>query len=985
MSEINKQKSVIESELEKIKATNQIIARNLREAKSSGDDDRYQSLIGKLGIMKNREETLQTEYSSLQDQEDKPELERIGQLRKELEQPHNWWSIPGYPVYGGAGVPHHSRDDSNRRTGEEDAQRKREIISQLYNAPVNEKGIEAEQLPASVRFGVGALPTPESELEYLKGTFPDANITPIDVGGKTEYLIKKPDGTSFTTLDKGVAGTTGMLAVEAPIAALSAATGVGTALATRSPVAATIAAGGTEAAAGTIADAITRAALGMPQRLGEDAGRRGLEAGIGTALGLGVDVIPSAVIANRIPSRFKNEFFEQFQGSAERLGLDSTAIPAGAQFGPQGLAAGEDLAGMFPGALIASRKRKTQESVRTLFNDFLETVPKTANDLSVVAANQKARQDAFTREIARANNKSELLIDDAVKKILKPTAKTNMDDLGGILRTTIEAAEAQASKSRDKQYEVLADVAERAGFRITPKELLNIIKPIKTSVNVGGAFDDSAVKSVEKRLSKVNEPLDFRAFDAYIRAFNDARPTNAVGGKTKDAFGAGVAAKLSELRRDIYSRFNAVNPDGTVSNLGDEFKIATDKVAARAAFEGNTLGGILRDVVGEQARTPRDIVSSVMKEPFTINRVLQATKELELGDPTQVGITDKLQGMMQLQYLNDLGIGSKKGVTRLDYDQGMLDSLYGNKAAAAARGLDSINDKLKVLKSVNVPEMTLTDLNKLSSALSKDARDEIANEIIKRDVLQQEEKKLVTSEVFKQASKGNFENIDPDLLSKSILSKGSSIGQTKTTMAKLSQSSLDARNSFKGDFYRNLLDDYPGGTASTAAPYTPLRNFDTTKFLADYNEGDSPLAKKMEIVVGKEGAQRFYDFAKIWEGAKITNIAEKGPSVRVLGSPKGLSIVTPVTSAFTEGRNRYLAALLATGSERYGLKAALAKGALPGETNDVYVKTFNRMFTTREGMQALIHQASSDPEFSVELRNAVREFEEKEGLDLGGN
>ena len=175
-----------------------------------------------------------------------------------------------------------------------------------------------------------------------------------------------------------------------------------------------------------------------------------------------------------------------------------------------------------------------------------------------------------------------------------------------------------------------------------------------------------------------------------------------------------------------------------------------------------------------------------MKEPSTINRVLQATRELELADRTQVGITNKLQGMMRLQYLNDLGMGSKKGVASLDYDQGMLDSLYGNKAAAVARGLNSINDKLRVLRSANVPEMTLTDLNALSSSLSKDSRDKIANEIIKRDVLQQQEKKLVTSAVFKQASKGNFENIDHDLLSQSIFSSKST-GEVSLAMKRLSQ------------------------------------------------------------------------------------------------------------------------------------------------------------------------------------------------------
>jgi hemoglobin-like flavoprotein len=877
----------------------------------------------------------------------------------------------------------------------------------------------AEQLPAGVRGGVGALPTPEGELEYLKRTYPKANIVPIDIAGQTEYLIKNQDGTSFTTLDKGVAGTAGMLAVEAPIALGSAAAGIGTAIATKSPVTATLAAGGTEAVLGTAADAITRAALEMPQQFGEDVGRRGLQAGIGTVLGLGIDVVPSAMIANRVPNKFQNEFLEQFQGSAERLGLDSTAVPAGAQFGPQGLTAGEDLSGLFPGSIIAGRKRKTQESVKSLFNNFLATVPKTANDFSAIAVNQEGQRRALANSIARANNKSAAVIDDAVSKILKPRAKTNVDDLGEVLRTNIEIAEAEAKRATDNQYTMMADMANDAGFKIRAEDLLKIVSIIKKQANPKKAFDESAtngvenrlrllvadknkISSIEKRIAgekdvvksnkllrqiesiKKRGDLNFKNLDDYIKAFNDARPDNAVGGTTKDALGAKVSSEISKLRKRIYSNFKVINPDGTVSNLGDEFEKATKLVQERIAFEGNTLGRVLKEVVGEQATTPRDIVSSVMKEPFTIDRVLQVLKNLELNDPTQAGITDKLQGMMRLQYLNDLGVGSKKGVVRLDYDQGMLDSLYGNKAAATARGLDSINDKLKVLKSANVPEMTLTDLNALSSALSKDARDEVANGIIKRNALEKKEEALVRSSIFQAASKGNFENIDPDLLSKSILSKSSSISDTRTTMAKLSQASLQSRNLFKGDFMRNLLDEYPGGTPSAAAPYTPL--FDVKKFLADWESptGKSQFAQKLEIVLGKDGAQRFYDFAKVWQGAKITNVEEAKANTRILGTSNKVTFVVPITPILSYGRNRYLAAMLATGSEQYGLKSALARGSLAGDMNDVYVKTFNRMFATREGMEALIHQTSSDPEFSVELQNAVREFEEKEGLDLGG-
>ena len=1001
-------KQLLGENMNTLNSTTIEIGKKLDKAKADGNNEEYSALLGDLRIIQDDIERLQGEYTSLQEQEAKPELEKISKRRDELERT----AVSTYMPFGGMMFSSEPAPPTKERA--------RELVAEIYNAPVGEGGMAAEQLPAGVRASVGALPTPEGELEYLKKTYPKANIVPIDIAGKTEYLIKNQDGTSLTTLDKGVAGTAGMLAVEAPIALGSTAAGIGTAIATKSPVTATLAAGGTELALGTAADAITRAALGMPQQFGEDVSRRGLQAGIGTALGLGIDVVPSAVVAARMPSNFQNEFLKSYQESVKRLGLPETAIPAGAQFGQQGIQAAQELSGQFPKAGIAANMRKAQESIRTLFEGVKKGVPATANDFSAIAVNQKGQRDALKNSISRATEKSEAVIESAMEKILKSRAKTNVDDLGNILRTNIEAAEAQAIKSTTKQYDVLADVAERAGFQISASDLLNELPKIKSKINVGGAFDEAAVKGVENRLKQVrdapkliaaaqaklkraktpgqrqdltaeiqrlesiNKPLDFKAFDAYIRAFNDARPDNAVGGTTKDVFGAGVSSELSKLRRDIYSRFNATYPDGTVKNLGDEFETATQKVQSRGAFEGNILGRALKEVAGEQSTTNRNIVSSVMKEPFTINRVLQATKQLELDDPTQAGITDKLQGMMRLQYLNDLGMGSKKGVVLLDYDQRMLDSLYGNKAAAAARGLDSLNDKLRVLKSANVPEMTLTDLNALSSALSKDARDEVANGIIKRNALEKQEEALVRSSIFKAASKGNFENIDPDLLSKSILSKASSIGETKTTMAKLSQASLESRNLFKGDFMRNLLDEYPGGTPSAAAPYTPL--FDAKKFLADWEAptGKSQFAQKLETVLGQKDAQFLYDLAKVYEGNTIADIAAKGSNLRMISGGGGVTVIAPVVPIISGLRNRYIAAMLSTGSERYGLKSALARNALPGGVNDAYVKMFKGAFATRQGIMALANQASSDPEFSAELQNAVREFEEKEGLDLGG-
>lgn len=1019
MSDFIKQKTDIEAEFTKINQTNKIIVDNLTKAKESGDNESYQSLIGDLRTMKEREDFLQNQYTSILDQEAKPKQEKIAQLGTELKTPYQPNPQAGYSPYGfgfpmGAGMT----GSEAYKTKEQDTQRKRDIIAQVYNAPVNEKGRASEQLPAGVRGGVGALPTQESKLEYLQRTYPNSNIAPIDVGGNTEYLIKNQDGTSFTTLDKGIAGTAGMLAVETPIAIAETAAGLGTLAATKSPVMATLAAGGTRAAIGPIADSITRAALGMPQKVGESIERRGVEAAIGTAIGLGIDIIPASVIAARTPSNFNNEFLKAYKESFKRLGLEESLVPAGAQFGKQGLETAQELGAKFPRSGIAGNFRKAQEGIRTLFEGLKKEIPATANDFGSIAVNLDGQRRAFANSIARTNDKNSLLIEDTISQILKPKSAVNIDELGGIIRNTVASAEKQSIDQTDAQYKLMSEIADNAGFQITAKNMLNIVPEIKRRINVGGSYDEAAVRGVEnrlrevrdapglisaaynklekatglgkiqdlrneiKRLEGINKPLDFNSFDGYIKEFNNARPDGgAVGGNTKDVFGSRISSELSDFRRKIYRQFNETLPDGTVRNLGDEFQKATELVKARQAFEGNTLGGILKEVVGEQATTPRDIVSSVMKEPFTINRVLQASKELEASNPAQTGITQKLQQMMGNQYLSDIGIGSQKGIARLNYDQGMLESLYGTEAKGVARGLDALNDKLKVLRSASVPDMTLTDLNQLSSALSQDARDEVALGIIKRDTLKKQEEELVRSSVFKAAQKGDFKNVDPDLLSKSILSKSSSIGQAESSMLKLSQSSPESRNLFKGDFMRNLLEQYPGGTPSAGAPYTPL--FDAKKLLADWESpiGKSPLFKKAEIVLGQDKAQYIYDLAKAWSGSSIPDITAKGGGIRTIGSLDGLNFVIPIGSMASSVRNRYLAAVLSTGTERYGLKSALARNALPGEVNDIYVKMFKRVFTTREGITALSNQAASDPEFSAELQNSLREFNKKEGLN----
>jgi hypothetical protein len=1015
MSDLQKNKDIIAEDIKKLSRGIVEAGNRYKAAQAAGKLDEAQSYVDMIRKLNDQENLLQGQYVQLVEKEKQPELERISALRQELEKPMAAPSPNYLGMYGSMGnmrgTPVY---DTSQPSVEEQQARKREIIGELYKAPLGAGGMEAEQLPAGVRGGVGALPTPESELEYLKMQYPDARITPMSVGNSTEFLIKTKDGKTFTTLDMGFAGLGGAAAVEAPIVVGSTAAGIAAALAAKSPAAGTAAAAGTEAVLGTAADMITRAALGMPQNIGENVMRRGTQAAIGGALGAVGDVAIPAARAVRMPGGFANEFMQEYAKSAQRLGLPE-AVPPGVQFGPKGLEGAQELAGDFPSSRLGGRLRTAQQDLRKIFDPLAKTATTSPGDYAAVAFKQKQQRDALASQIAANTNQNKTIVEGAVNRLLAPKQVADIDKLGGFLRDTIKKAEDKAIEDTTQQYDFMAQLADDAGFQIEARELLDLLPDIKARINPGGAFDRTAVARVEddlrrvrdapvliadlrKQLSReknsgrkqdlanqirdleaINKPLDFKGFDAYIRRFNDARPDSAVGGQTKDVFGLQISNELSALRRDIYNQTPIVRPDGSTGTLGDEFTKAADLVRNRNAFEKTTLGGILRDVGGEDVATRRDVVRIAMKDPDTMSRVLTAAQGLEATTP---GITQQLRDGMQTQYMKDIGIGTQGNITRLEYDQGILNTLYGADAGKISRGLDTLNEKLSTIQGVSISDLSRSDLTQLASALSKAERKAVADQIIEREKVKKLEEQLVTSEIFQAAKKGNFENIDPDLLSNSIFSNASTIRDVEIAMAQLNKSSTPARNLYRTDFLRIFLDKYNGGVPSAGAPYTPL--FDVDRFLADYGTPGKPteLGKKVNTVLGSDTGTLLYDIAKLYQGNTIKELSKKDVNLRAVASTQALSVLFPIAKMTTSARNRFLAESLANGSERYGLRASLARNALPGEVNDAYMKMFKGAFKTRQGLTSLARMASGDPEFSAELEQAAKDFEEQEKQNL---
>ena len=996
MSELKQTKADIEDEFRKITETNKVIAQRLDAAKASGNNSDYDTLLNDLRSMKEREDFLQNQYSDILEQEKKPELERIQALSKELRAPMASPSVNYFAMYGRGGIGGTPQVyDTQQPSIEQQMARKRELIGERFNLPPS-KGVEAEKLPTSLMAQVETLYDPTSKAQLLTNYFGEGNVRPIDVAGNTEFLITQPDGSVKTTLNKGVAGLAGV-AAEIPSTAVEIGTFLGTLGATKSPAAAVGVSSAAGAATGALMDEGLRYAYGLKPDIGGTIARRGTQAVIGAGIGGVTDVAIPAFRASRIGDEFVNEFAKNLERSAENLmvreqrlavkqgrAVGEVNVPLGAKLaGPVGLEVQSELAGRYPKSNIASSARKTQETLLRLSDDWKANIPANPNNYADIALQKEEQRKALVQQISSATGRNARLIEGALDRQTRG-ALGDTDELGNILFSSIKSAEDQAIKSRNDQYALLSEVADNAGFQVNPTQFLDAISAIRQKINPSGAFDESAVRGVESRLKQLNRPLDFRDFDDYIKAFTDARPENAVGGTTKDVFGMRFSEELSKLRRNTYDKFNATMPDGTVKNLGNEFQRATELVQRRGAYEKNLLGSVLKEAAGEQSKTPRDIVSAVLKEPATIDRVVKSLRELGASDPSKAGEADRILGLLQLEYMNKIGIKPSlrgKGARTIDADPNMVKALFGGQADAQLRAISDLNNNLKNIGDLGSSKLTMDDLQKMGQPLSEVDRKSLAKTIAKRIQAEKEEEALTRSTIFSLAQKGDFKNIDADALSKSILSPSSTIKDTQNAMFQLSKSSLESRNLYKGDFRRELLDAYSGGNPNANTPFKAI--FDTKRFMNDYRPSSgnvTTFAKKLQTVLGKEEADFLYDLAATAEANAIADVAKTGSTFRMIGSPQGGTVIVSLQKMVDSTRNRFLTAMLSSGVNSNMVKSALAKTAIPGKANDAYNQMAKQMFLSRTGATALAHQASSDPEFSAELINMAKQFDEKQNL-----
>lgn len=1005
------------------------LSEELVSARKSGNKELEGQIAQKMITLQSEADLQNNRYAEIQEKLEAPKLREISKATEALrtgsykeQEKLSSIGIPGGGIMMFPSVAFKTKEQEERENSA-----KKQLLSIQTNIPSDAINLDSKNMPASQRFVLGALQSADSEAQYLEGKYGQGNIYPVQIDGETRFVVKKKDGTAFTTEKKGAAGTAGAAIVEVPIMASEIGAGIGTLAVTRSPSLAIVASGAARTGVGTLTDSMFEQFAGVEPQWYRAFTRRGGEALFSVATGFAVDRATSKYIGNRISSQFPNEFAQNLEKSASRImarekAAASTAgrkageisIPSGAKIGgPRGLETQQVLAGELPDSGFVGSMKRTQETLRGLWDSYTNNVPIDPAKFANVAKSQRANMEKLTREIANRSNLSADAVKASVEKRMAAynSIGSNTDKLGEDLGKYVIEADTILNEAKKAEINQFADLANQAGFEMDAKNLLDLFSSARRELNPKGAVNDVAVKSIEDRLRRrafaeellqeaqvkrseiVNSgrkvpfeleeeikelsakrgPVDSVEFDSWVKEYNNLYQDNLVGSGTKDALGSMVSQNVAKKRREIYSNYNVDLPDGTKINLGDQFQKVADSIESRNELQRGLLGRVVAEESGTNKMFPREIVSTVMKEPAKIRKVLDAVKNLEASDPTKAGITADITDKMQKQYLDSLGFGRPGiDIRSIKYDRQMMEELWGNSAPRIMQDMDEIMSTIKKADYNN--QLTFDDVKRMGSVLDLESRRQVKKEIVNRLKSERQLEILQNKEIFKLAKKGDFKSIDPDQLSAVVLSNAFTANETKDLMLSLSKHSTDARNLYKGDFARELLNKFPGGDSPAGPPYTPM--FDTEGFVKamDAPIGKSQFRKKVETVLGEDDANFLYDLATVYNANKIKAIPAGDP-VRFTAGLGGVSFY--LAHGVNRGiRNRLMAAMLTSGSQRHGLKRALAKEIGGGAVDEQYRQMFKEIFTTRNGLMALSNQGKDDEEFSNYLSEMAKKFRE---------
>jgi len=997
---------------------------SLAQADKEGDSASASKIKQDVVSMTAAIDRLQNDYDVIVDREEKQKVAEVAGSTEALrsggykfETGSQIQTFP--PVASGMYAPVMPPPTSVRKTPQQIDQEKKQLLSTVSGLPVENINTQSE-LSNTQKLFLGALSDGNSRLDYLKKEFGPDSVFPVEMDGDVDYLIRKPDGKAFSTEFKGLLGFAGASVTEVPKLTAEITAGLGTLAATKSPTLAIVASGTARTGVGTALDMAIEGVSGIKPEFMPAFARNGTEGAVSVVSGFGIDRFTSRFLAPRIAPNLANDFADNLRRSADRLSATTgkeITVPVGVIAGPQGVARQSELASQVPNAAFVGQMKKTQQALRDIFNSYTNAAPVDSKVYAEVAKSVEANRAELVSSIAKAQNAPQSIVADALTKNVNEIATKAGDktQLGNTILGFGKMAEEAAVKIKNQAYDTFNTSASKAGFEIDAKTLYSEVKEMASDASKGGAFSNSSINNAlsnlkakvdaPRRLAKMQEmaekkplteaqleqmreleklarPITAPEFDAWIRVFRDARPDDATGASTTKQFANDIANRMSAFRREVYGSYETVDGAGKPINLGDLFDKTVGDYDARMKLTRGTMGELLKNDAGELVKTPFEAVSLLMRDPKRIEDFLGSVAKYESENPALAGASEQVREMLQKQYFRDLGFNTPGvSVKSIKYQPEFVNSLFGKDAPQLMRSLDELNRLSGKVSNIG-KNITIDDIRQMSQLMDQDTQRKVLRSISDRIIYEKKLENQLNSQVYKIASKGNFEKLDPEIIARTILSDGFTTEQTKTMMAQLSNyaaksqggSSAKARNFFKTDFLKSVLDEFPGGEPSATAPFTPL--FDTQKFVRalDAPGGKSPYRKKMEVVLGEDKVQEMYDLASVYNANIIKSQGPSGgPSPRVVFGPGTFtgylagSIVEPV-------RNRVIATMLSTGNETRALTRALNVNASSGDIDAIYRKMFKGMFTTSAGIERIGYQASQDEEFSKYMQTTAEEF-----------
>ena len=810
--------------------------------------------------------------------------------------------------------------------------------------------------------------TEQDKFKHLEDTYGKENLRGVDIGGDTQFLYRDEDetGGKWRRVDEqgaSFADFTADLAGYVPEVAGAVAGGVkGAALGTLAggPVGTVV--GGVLGAAGagfataTAQDVATRALSDEDIQLGEIAGRRGKEALIGGVAD--VALLGGGRVASKFlrKSGLRESSGNAFADSVEtvRQAGGDVGETAGVKSGGKTLEKEMSITQARPSSKVAKINDRTRASMINLADEMSgKSTPSEA--AARIAENAKAGKLDLEDFIRGADTRASKIISDAKLGSLErfSTLTDDMDRFGGDYKELLTKLGQGADETVKQKYALRDQLAEQLNVGVSKKKLL-------ASIDAGIAkepkFNNAAMKAARQRVEDGDDFIPFNDLDAELALVRDAIPDGAQTKSTGQRLASLVAEEVGSLRSK------------TARNAGTDFNRAfldANKFVKEEAlgFRRGAVGRALKEQVGDNVATNQDVARAVFKDAETVREVLQTSANADAfvqaearagrkADPLRSA--SEMEKDLRRQFISQLGFD--KGTTsasaaKLNKNQKeVMAQLWSgpNAKEITSKGRRKVAEYEQLMKKVEqsgvkVPQIGVDEVDEYLSAFSIDKRNKVKNELVARAKKREELRIFEENTLIKKALKGEAGD---HLRSKKF--GDAIVGQTTEGQAK--QFMRDIVPAEDAPFIRqNVIESLvakSGGESGAGWDSKSMRK------LLKRQSGT------LKAVLGED------DYKLINSINDVMERVQKQFTVSSTGEVRPRVIVTPVgIAAYLSGDimqsigNRFYGWAYGT-----GVLKDLFVGGSQKASKEAWDKALGKMIGTSQGLQALDHATSEDPD-----------------------